>query len=89
MVNMDWCATMSAATSMKNKYIKTLLKEFRHSAPRLFTPCPFIGEVTLRDIPPQKQFVSIIPKGKWMIKVSVKDKFVKFLAVVMIEFLMN
>jgi hypothetical protein len=86
---MDWCATMNAASSMKNKYAKTLLREFKKTAPVLFTPCPFIGEINLRDIPPQRQFISIIPKGNWQIKVSITDKILKFLAVIIIEFTMN
>jgi hypothetical protein len=72
----EWCSILKNInqSSKTNRYFKPIIKDLKECYPRLFEPCPFIGELKLINVPPGERMASILPTGMYKTMVRIKDK---------------
>jgi hypothetical protein len=70
----EWCEIIKTVGTMKNIFAKKLIQELKVLLPKLVFACPLIGKIELIDIATKFDFMDMMPKGLYIIKMNAVDK---------------
>jgi hypothetical protein len=62
----EWCALMRGS-SKSSRFLKAIVNAVRDTTPGLFTKCPYIGAKDYRNVSISRNFLSLIPVGKYRV----------------------
>lgn len=70
----EWCELVKSVASMKNIFAKKMIQEFKKLLPKSIFVCPLKGKVDLVDITLQFDYMRMMPKGLYIVKLNAVDK---------------
>jgi hypothetical protein len=70
----DWCEIVRKLNSIKNSYVKSIIRELRKNLnPKIFV-CPFTGQLDIFEIRVQNKLLNSMPPGEFSAKLHFYEK---------------
>jgi hypothetical protein len=62
--DIDWCYVM-AGGQKSNNMVRTVFRSLSETVPQLFKKCPFVGLFEFPTIRPNKNYITMLPRGTY------------------------
>jgi hypothetical protein len=66
----DWCGILTNFKSMKNAYVKKIIKDFKNDLPAMIFKCPLVGEFEMSNISVRNKLFQMMPVGNYEMKLD-------------------